>query len=287
MRIHLVVNTHRRDAVAAAQQAAGWLSERSIECSAEADAAPYLSVPPVPEDLIADADVVICFGGDGTLMRAAHMCSSKGTPILGVYFGRFGFVTQCKGPEIGVALSLIVDGQAKTHERMMLETSLVRQGQPIAAMHSLNEVVLQRAVTARMMVFDVEIDGHAVARYPADGVMVATATGSTAYNLSAGGPIMDPSVHGMILNAIAPHTLSARPLVLRPEATIKLRLETEGDAVLSADGHTRLHLLSGDEVIVSRSPRVTRLVAVDDDDFLVKLGERLFWAHSVERGSTT
>ena len=129
-----------------------------------------------------------------------------------------------------------------------------------------------------MMTFRVWIDDHLLTSYPADGVLVATPTGSTAYNLSAGGPILDPNVQALVLTAIAPHTLSSRPLVIRPEGVIRLRVTSHGDSVLSADAHTRLHILAQDEVRVTKSPRVTNLVTVDQTDFLAKLGRRLLWS---------
>lgn len=285
MRINLLLNTHRSDAIEAARQTVHWLTSRSVDVAVEPDAAPYLEVPVFAMESVSEADVVICFGGDGTVLRAAHHCSERGTPILGVYYGRFGFVTQCKGEELGACLSQIVDGSIQTEERMMLEAVLFRGGETITEMHALNDVAIQRAASARMMTFQVTIDGETVTRYPADGVLVATATGSTGYNLSAGGPIMDPKVRAILLTAISPHTLSARPLVLKYDSEIHLQLQTEGDAVFSADGQTRLHLLSEDEVRIRRSPRVTRLVTVDPSDFLVKLRERLLWGHVADRGT--
>ena len=134
-----------------------------------------------------------------------------------------------------------------------------------------------------MMTFEVLIDDMEVACFPADGVLIATPTGSTAYNLSSGGPIVDPTVQAILLTAIAPHTLSARPLVLQANSHILLNVRTEGDAVFSADGQTRLHILTGDSVRIFRSPRVTRLVTVERNDFLHKLGSRLFWGRTAER----
>jgi len=128
-----------------------------------------------------------------------------------------------------------------------------------------------------MMIFEVRVDGNPLTRYPADGVLIATATGSTGYNLSSGGPILHPRVQAMILTAISPPHLSARPLVLQAESVVEFSVRTEGDAVLSTDGHVRLHLLTGDIVRVSRSARLTRLVSIGKDDFLVKLSERLLW----------
>lgn len=255
-----------------------------MEVASDAEAASVLGVEALSGEALGQANLMVCFGGDGTLIRAAEVCSEFGTPILGVYYGRFGFVTQCLGHELGSCLSEFFDGKALFEERMMLKTELVRGTSTVATFHSLNETALQRAVSARMLVFTVEVDGKHLTTYPADGVMISTATGSTAYNLSAGGPIMDPGVQAMIITAIAPHTLSARPLVLRPDSVIRLTLQTQGDAVLSADGQTRLHLLSGDSIVVSRSERVTRLVSVDANDFLAKLGERLFWSQSIVGG---
>lgn len=229
-------------------------------------------------DEIPNADLVITFGGDGTLIRAAHLCSKSGTPILGVYYGRFGFVTQCLPSETGAALSQFLDGKAHIEDRMMVQTELWREDRSVATLHSLNEAVVQRSATTRMLTFEVKVNGRLLSRYPSDGVMVATPTGSTAYNLSAGGPIVDPGMHALVITAIMPHTLSARSLVLRPEAVVQIRVETRGDAVLSCDGQSRLHLLSGDTVRVTKSDRVTRLVRVDEADFLDKLSDRLEWS---------
>lgn len=284
MRVHLLVNYHRPDALKAASSAATELKKRGAEVAADPETARRLNLSPAPDVSFADADIVITFGGDGTLIRAAGLCSEKGTPILGVYYGRFGFVTQCQSTQLPECLDAIFDNTAPIEDRMMLQTDLLRGGKPITTLHSLNETVLQREVTSRMMIFEVRVDGNPLTRYPADGVLVSTATGSTGYNLSSGGPILHPRVEAMILTAISPHTLSARPLVLRAESEVEFSVRTEGDAVLSTDGYVRLHLLSGDIVRVSRSPRITRLISIGNDDFLVKLSERLLWSRRIMEG---
>lgn len=281
MRIHLLVNTQRADALEAAARAAESLVGRSVSVGADHETAKHLDLQAVRDDEFDGCDLVVTFGGDGTLIRAAHLCSERGTPILGVYYGRFGFVTQCLGSELGSCLSAYFDGNSVIEPRMMLQTELIRHDKPIATIHSLNEVVVQRAVTAQMMTFQVLVDGNRLTSYPADGVMVVTPTGSTAYNLSVGGPILDPKVQAMMLTAIAPHTLSARPLVLSPDSEIRLQVTAEGEAVLSADAQTRLHLLSNDEIRVTKSPRVTNLLSVDKNDFLNKLADRLLWSRSI------
>lgn len=282
MRVALVVNLHRDDAIEAARGAARWLFEHAnVEVVSEDISANRLEVQGVPRDEIAQADLVIAFGGDGTIIRAAHLCSEIGTPILGVHFGRFGFVTQCTPEEVGCALSAFLDGEHSVEKRMMLETDLIRGEKTVATIHTLNESILQRIITDRMLTFEVEVNGHHLTSYPADGVMVSTPTGSTGYNLSAGGPVVDPTVEALILVALAPHTLSARPLVLRADSVVRLKLDTGGDAVLSGDGQTRLHLLPGDFVEIRRSTRTTNLVTIQNEDFLHKLRDRLFWSQSI------
>lgn len=274
------MNLFRPDAVEAAREAMRSLQGQSIEVGADRDSAEALGVPAVAPEELGRADLMVTFGGDGTLIRAAHLCSEFTTPILGVYFGRFGFVTQCMPSEVGAALSLFVDGQAQFEDRMMVQTELIRGDRSVATLHSLNESVVQRSATTRILTFDVRVDSARLSRYPADGVMVSTPTGSTAYSLSAGGPVVDPRVNALLITAIMPHTLSARPLVLRDTSLIDIEIETRGDAVLSCDGQSRLHLLSGDRVRVSKSPLVTRLMNIDDQEFMSKLANRFQWSKS-------
>lgn len=278
MRIHAIINLFRPDAVQAAQEALDGLAAKGITIGADRDGAKAIGVPAVPSDEIGNADLVMSFGGDGTLIRAAHLCAERGTPILGVYFGRFGFVTQCQPSDLGAAISSFLDGTHSIEDRMMIQTEIIREKKTVVTLHSLNESVVQRSATTRLLTFDVQVDGHALARYPADGVMVATPTGSTAYSLSAGGPVVDPKMNALLITAIMPHTLSARPLVLHADAEILIRVETRGDAVLGCDGQSRLHLLSGDMIRITRSPRVTKLMNVDDADFYRKLAERFQWS---------
>lgn len=277
MKVNCIVNLYRPDAIRAAKSTAEWLRARGFFVGSDREGAAAIGVEPLTPDQLAHADLMITFGGDGTLIRAAHLCASTGTPILGVYYGRFGFVTQVKPEETGAALSQFIDGQATIVDRMMIQTELVREEKTVATLHSLNETAVQRSATTRMLTFDTRVNGRQLSRYPADGVMISTPTGSTAYALSAGGPVVDPGMEAILITAIMPHTLSARPLVLRSDSLVEVSIETRGDAVLSCDGQSRLHLLSGDLVRVTKSPRITRLVSVDENDFLDKLSERLQW----------
>lgn len=280
MRIHVLANLRRADATAAAGWLMGWLREHGVSAAAESELAARIGAEPVALEDLAQADLVVTLGGDGTLIRGAHLCSPIGTPILGVHFGRFGFVTQCTGDDLGAALSHFFDGSVIIDERMMVEAIVLRGGEPAASMHCLNEAALHREATARLMSFEVRIDDVLLAHYPADGFLVASPTGSTAYSLSAGGPILDPRLQALVVTAITPHTLSARPFVVDPGAVIDIATEADGGVVLSGDGQNRIHLLADDIVRVVRSDRVTRLVLLEEKDFLVKLRERLLWSRS-------
>ncbi len=190
MRIHIIGNVYRQDALKAISNTAKWLAKRDVQVGIDQDTGRHLSLPVVSFTDFPQADLVVAFGGDGTLIRAAHLCSEVGTPILGVYYGRFGFVTQCTSESITPCLELFLNGKAEIESRMMLEAQLIRGGQVVGEIHALNEVVLQRDVTARMMVFQVRVDGCDLTLYAADGVLFSTPTGSNGYNLSSVRPLL-------------------------------------------------------------------------------------------------
>lgn len=282
MNVHLLANTYRKDAIEAAADIGRWLQSKGHSVSGERETSLRTDLPLVDDWEFGACDLVVVFGGDGSLIRAAHMSSAHSTPILGVYYGTFGFVTQCAPEEVRMVITEFLEGRSTIEERLMLEVELIRQGRTVATLHSLNETVLARDLTSRLLVFEVKVDGRVITEYPADGVLVSTPTGSTAYNLSVGGPIMDPSIEAIIVSAVAPHTLSARPLILNSKAVIELGVQKSGHAVLSVDGQSRLHLLTNDLIRIRKSDRLTRLVSVEKDDFLIKLGTRLLWNQGLE-----
>ncbi len=277
MRASFLVNRFRGDAVAAAKRTAEWLSARGILVAAEREVAGALGVPEQRPDELAEADIMVTFGGDGTVLRGAHLISQTNAPLLGVFFGSFGFVTMCQPGEVEDALQRWIDGRLQVEPRMMLRAELMRSGRTIATLHCLNEVVVQRLATTRIITFDLSVNGQRITEFPSDGVMVATPTGSTAYSLSAGGPILEPSMQAILAVCLLPHTLNARPLVLDRDAVLEIGLDSS-EAVLSADGASRLHLLQGDRVRVTRSDRITRLARLSEHDFLSKLSSRFQWS---------
>ena len=234
-----------------------------------------------PPSALADLELVIAFGGDGTLLGAAHAVALAGrdVPVLGINLGHLGFLTEVSRAEMIDALQAVLDGRTRTETRIMLCGRVERGGRVVAERLALNDIVVTRGALSRMIEVDVSVDGLLVTHIKADGVIVATATGSTAYNLSAGGPILLPSVDAMVLTPIAPHTLSNRPVVLPATATIVLRpvIEPQEDLLATFDGQFGVDLQTGDAIVVTRAERVVTLLRVTDRTHFDMLREKLRW----------
>ena len=236
------------------------------------------------ETLPAVVDVVIAFGGDGTLLDAASAVahSSADPALLGVNLGHLGFLTEVSTSEMTAALDAVISGRSQTETREILAGTVMRAGKNLWSHFALNDVVVTRGALSRMIELDVSVDGRHVCHVKADGLIVATATGSTAYNLSAGGPIVHPSVDAFVLTPIAPHTLTHRPLVLPAGARIELRpvIEPQSDIVLTFDGQFGLPLETGDVVEISRAPRRLRFVRTSSRTHFDMLREKLKWGNA-------
>lgn len=204
--------------------------------------------------------MAISLGGDGTLLRAAKALASYGVPVLGVNTGHLGFLTEVEWSEPVPPLAEFLDNASMVEERMMLRATVLRHGQAVFAEDALNDAVVARGMLARMVHFSAEVGGIPVADYAADGVIVATPTGSTAYSLSAGGPILHPHLQVLLLTPICPHTFNARSLVLPGNDAITLRLSNPEEVYLTVDGHLGHRFQAGDELRVERAPAVARLV---------------------------
>jgi len=225
---------------------AAWVAERDDE-------------PFIVEHLDA-IDTLLVLGGDGTILSVARLCAPQQIPILGVNFGRVGFLTELEPSEVEEKLPLYLAGDYWVDERSMLEAELVVNGRRERHL-ALNDVVLVRGAEPRVIHIRVEIDGHLYNTTAADGIIVSTATGSTAYNLAAGGPILHPQVRSSVVTPIAPHLAADRSLILEPHAVIALRLtDDSAPAVLSADGQINRDLLAGTEVVVRGDAHVTKFL---------------------------
>ncbi len=260
-------------AEASRNDAAAWLS-------AHGSATKLLTRESAPADL-AGLSLVIAFGGDGTLLGAAHFVALAGVdvPVLGINLGHLGFLTEVSRAEMIDALEAVLARRTSTETRLMLCGRVERAGRTVAERLALNDIVVTRGPLSRMIEVDVSVDGLLVTHVKADGVIVATATGSTAYNLSAGGPIVLPSVDAMVLTPIAPHALSNRPVVLPATATVVLRpaIEPNEDLVATFDGQFGVALQPDDAIVVTRAERVVTLLRVTNRTHFDMLREKLRW----------
>ncbi|MEO6223843.1 MAG: NAD(+)/NADH kinase [Vicinamibacterales bacterium] len=285
-RVGLIARPHP-SALAALVEAAEWLTARGasvVVASEEAAAAGVSSRwPTAPRETLAGGvDVVIAFGGDGTLLAAASAVVHSGArvPVLGVHLGHLGFLTEVRRAELTEALATVLEGRTWTETRLLLEGRVERSGAVVTSHYALNDIVITRGRLSRMLELDVAVDGEHVCHVRADGLIVATATGSTAYNLSAGGPVMHPGVDAILLTPIAPHTLTNRPIVLPASADIILRPRLEGlpaDIVATFDGQFGAPLVSGDAVVIRRAPQVLQLLRTTTRTHFDMLREKLHW----------
>ncbi|MBU6427719.1 MAG: NAD(+)/NADH kinase [Cyanobacteria bacterium REEB65] len=238
----------------------------------------HLLVVPSTQPELPEVDLLVVLGGDGTFLRGARLVAPHGTPILGVDMGTLGFLAEIPPRELESALDQIDRGEFEIEERTMLAVEARRNGQLLASGHGLNDVVVAKGHSGRMVEFSVEMDRTCIASYSADGFIVATPTGSTAYALAAGGPILAPDLEAFVLVPICPHALTARPLVVSDQRTVHIQVRSRSaEALLAVDGVTLGDLQAQDEVLVSRAPYSTRLVRLRAHDFFKRLSKKLQW----------
>lgn len=223
----------------------------------------------------AGGDLVICFGGDGTVLRCAHLLIGTQALILGVNLGRLGFLTELEGSQVDERLDDVLSGSGRVEVRTMVRAVVERTGDEF---HGLNEAVIGRATLSRAIQLAIEVDGTRVADYRCDGVIVASATGSTAYALSVGGPILHPESPELIVVPVAPHLAARHALVLLGGESVRVALEPRQHAVLSVDGEADFELHEGDSVLVSASAHHARFLRLKPPgDFYVRMAAQLGW----------
>jgi NAD+ kinase len=257
-----------------------WLTERGIRFRCDQETAAYLPglTGQSRAEVVEDAGLLIVLGGDGTLLSAARALSGRPTPIFPVNLGGLGFLTAITVDELIPELERALAGAHRIGLRRMLHCQLERGGQVISGYHALNDIVITKGTLARMIDLDARIDGRLVCRYKADGLIVSTPTGSTAYSLSAGGPIVYPTVECLTLTPICPHMLTNRPVIVPASSTIALYNFAEGrDAWLTVDGQVGEPLEQGDLVICRRSDHAVHLIRPPKLLFFDVLREKLKW----------
>ena len=238
---------------------------------------PTLSVP----DIGAQCDLGLVVGGDGTMLGIGRQLAHFGVPLIGINQGRLGFMTDIPFDNFKATLAPMLLGEYEEDHRSLIHAKVIRDGHCVFDALAMNDVVVNRGATSGMVELRVEVDGHFVANQRADGLIIATPTGSTAYSLSAGGPLLHPSIPGWVLVPIAPHTLSNRPIVLANAAEIAIKVVAGRDASASFDTQSLASLLHGDRIVVTRSEHHVRFLHPKGWSYFDTLRQKLHWNEGV------
>jgi NAD+ kinase len=279
------------EAGSALRELAGWLAARGVGALLDPRTAALASGAVAPEsvvdakDVAGRADALVVLGGDGTLLGVSHLVARRGVPVLGVNFGSLGFLTEIALAELYPALDGVLHGRYEFDERRMLHAEVHAGATARESGDVLNDVVITKAALSRIIELDVSVDGLFVSAFRADGLIVSSPTGSTAYNLAAGGPILHPALPAIVLTPICPHMLTNRPLVVGDEARVEVRLHADSgvEVHVTFDGQVGCPLTPADSVVVTRSPRSLRLVRAPKRDFFAVLRTKLKWGESTAR----
>lgn len=279
-RIGIFAKRHHKDAVRLAEEVIAWLLERNIEVFVDEPLAnsmadmrgyPGQDIPPL-------VDMVVVLGGDGTLLSVARLVGELRTPILGVNLGSLGFLTEITRSELFPMLEQVTKGDFTVSKRMRLLAVIRRRDQEVARYRVLNDVVINKGALARIIDMAAWVDDDYLTTFKADGLIVSTPTGSTGYNLAAGGPIIYPGNHCHVISPICPHTLTNRPIVVSDEATIRIEVKSlEQDVVFTADGQEGMPLECDDVVELRKSNHSTLLINSPSKDYFQVLRTKLRW----------
>ncbi len=282
-RVGVVLKTSSPEAVALGLGLLEELERLGLEAVVDSESAAVLkgSQGPSRSELCAQVDLVVVMGGDGTLLSVTHG-EMRGTPILGINMGSLGFLTEHPAEALFPLLESVLAGNAQIERRERLEVTVQAEGRPPRTRRALNDAVVNKSALARMILVSVHVNDQFVSRFRADGLIVATPTGSTAYNLSAGGPILYPTLNVMLITPICPHTLTNRPIAVSADSVLELRLESPAEEVfLTLDGQEGFPLTPRDLVRIRRCPEPVHLVTSPGHSYFGVLHRKLKWG---ERG---
>ncbi|RXT13795.1 NAD(+)/NADH kinase [Ammoniphilus sp. CFH 90114] len=277
--IGLAVNQDKSGALQLVSELIRLLEQRGVQCYVE----PFVGEFIGREDLAiplsefhSHVDLLFVLGGDGTLLGFARELCMYDIPILGINLGNLGFLSEAEPENLSLAIDKVLTGEYYLEERMMIQTALVRKGKVIEKYQGLNDICIAKGTFSRIIECTVYIGGKYVTTFNGDGIIISTPTGSTAYSLSAGGPIVTPYLNVMLLTPIAPHSLSARPMVLSVDEEIRVVLgSTHEDMGLTIDGQISRKLNIGDEIVLRRSPFVTSLIKWNESNFFEVVRKKL------------
>ena len=281
-KIGIIARPRREDIARVVPPLVEWLRSHGATVLCDSETGDCVGALPTKtlkrEELPACVDLLIVLGGDGTLLSAARLAADRGVPILAVNLGGLGFLTTVSQDEVYSILEEVFSGKYRVSERVMLEAEIVRDGTVIRRQIALNDAVLNKAALSRIMDLELRVDGEYVTTYKADGLILSTPTGSTAYSLAAGGPIVYPAVPSFVITPICPHTLTNRPLVIPDSVTIDVGFKTEDNLVfLTLDGQVGVELDRGDHLRVRKAAEKLHLVRPVRKTYYEVLRSKLKW----------
>jgi NAD+ kinase len=284
--IGIVLKPHQPDALKTLCDLVKWLGDRGITLvggpEIERERIEHetgCAVKQIPQTELADAvDLILVLGGDGTMIATARMVGDREVPVVGVNYGGLGYLAEFRIEELYIALESILKGDYRLEQRVMLAVELIRGDEQITRNRVLNDVVINKSALARIIEIEAYMNGQFVNSFRADGLIVSTPTGSTAYNLSAGGPVIYPSMKAVVITPICPFTLSNRPILVPDESLIELRLKTENeDVALTLDGQVGFPLKHADRVVIRKSQTTFNLVQPANRNYFEVLRDKLRW----------
>lgn len=279
---YIITNEHKDPQLAVTYQIAEFLKQHGKKCTIQAEKSGvqsgehYTDSRCIPKDV----DGVLVLGGDGTLLQAARDTIDRNLPLLGVNLGTLGYLAEVEHGSLETALQQLVMNRYTIEERMMLSGKVCRNGQWMAEEYALNDIALTRKGALQIIHFDITVNGQFLREYSADGILVATPTGSTGYNLSAGGPIVEPGAKILLMTPICPHTLHSRSIVLSPEDEIGISVGKGKDGQsqtveVAFDGGHNVELSTGDRILLKRAEKVTRIIKLSRKSFLEVLHKKM------------
>jgi NAD+ kinase len=272
--VGVVVKPGHEKASETAAELAAWLDKRSLRCVDEPVSSGAIHGDETPS---LDADLIVVLGGDGTMLSTARLIGNRNVLVLGINYGSLGYLTEFRIEEMFPALESIIAGEYEVDSRVMLDAEHLSSS-PTHKGRVLNDVVINKSAVARIIRMEVKLNGLFVNSFRADGLIVATPTGSTAYNLSAGGPIIYPSMNAVVMTPICPFTLTNRPIVIPDTAEIEITLDNDNEGVvLSLDGQTGFSMQAGDRVIIRKSATTFNLVQPANRNYFDVLRDKLKW----------
>lgn len=280
-RIGLVLKRHDPHVRDVVTEIIPWLQARGLEVFLDQETAeeyPLSSSVTTPEVLASCVDVVAVFGGDGTFLHAARLVGGSGVPLLGINLGSLGFLAEVKLEEMQAAFERLLTGHYKLEERVLLDVRVLRQEHQQAQYLALNDAVINKGALARIIELEVWVNSELVTITRGDGLIISTPTGSTAYSIAAGGPIVYPTLGAFIIIPICPHTLSNRPVVVPDGAEIAVCLRYGGDVMLTVDGQVGMPLMQGDRMRFEKAGSTLRMIQATDGTFFGLLREKLKWS---------